>query len=402
MKTVRLNVKNRTLRFGSAIIQLDPPPVRKVRNERYDNLPLFDGTAAGWKQGRCLLAVQAHECSQTDALVPGSVQVKMDGRVMENGRDFQVNEFWGVVGRLSGGRIIPGEQVSVTYSYYPSRIDSLILKPDGTLAMVTGKEGMAHPAIPAVPKNSSRLANVYWHGDCSKLSEDWIYPVTETAFPAGLIPADVLPEKTLRKLRDGKAVRILAWGDSVTACSYLLNDSRWQEQFLHRLRKKYPRAKIELLTEGWGGRTTSAFFAVPPGEPHNFEEKVLAPKPDLVISEFVNDCGLPEKAFRANYLKIKKAFGRIGAEWIILTPHYTRPDWMKFSNSKNCDDDPRSFVKFLREFSAKNKIPLADASRYWGRLYRQGIPYETLYSNGINHPLEYGLSLFADALMKLF
>ena len=321
---------------------------------------------------------------------------------MENGRDFQVNEFWGGVGRLPGGRIIPGEQVAISYSYYPSRIDSLILKPDGMPAMVTGKEGMAHPAIPAIPKKAVRLANVYWHGDCSRLSEEWIYPVTETAFPADLIPVGVLPEKTLRKLRAGKAVRILAWGDSVTECSYLLNDSRWQEQFCRRLRKKYPRAKIELLTEGWGGRTTSHFLAVPKGEPHNFEEKVLAPKPDLVISEFVNDCGLPEKDFRANYRKLLQMFGKTGAEWIIMTPHYTRPDWMPLPHSKNCDDDPRPFVKFLRGFAAENRIPLADASRYWGRLYRQGIPYETLYSNGINHPLEYGLSLFADALMKLF
>ena len=114
MKTVKLNVKHRTLCYGSATIQLDPPPVRKVRNELYDNLPPFDPAAPGWRQGRHLLAVQAHGCSQTDALVPGSVQVKMAGKSMENGRDFQVNEFWGGVGRLPGGRIIPGEQVAIS------------------------------------------------------------------------------------------------------------------------------------------------------------------------------------------------------------------------------------------------------------------------------------------------
>ena len=122
----------------------------------------------------------------------------------------------------------------------------------------------------------------------------------------------------------------------------------------------------------------------------------------MIISEFVNDCGLPEAEFRANYQKIKAAFDRIGAEWIIMTPHYTTPALMKIANSQNCDDDPRALVKFLREFSVANRIPLADAACYWGKLYRQGIPYETLFSNGINHPLEYGLSIFAEALMKLF
>ena len=128
----------------------------------------------------------------------------------------------------------------------------------------------------------------------------------------------------------------------------------------------------------------------------------MSVKPDLIISEFVNDCNLPEEIFTENYCKIKEAFDQINAEWIILTPHYTTPAWMDLADSKNCDDDPRALVKFLRDFTVKNKIPLADASIYWGRLYRQGIPYETLFSNGINHPLEYGLSLFADALMNLF
>ena len=122
----------------------------------------------------------------------------------------------------------------------------------------------------------------------------------------------------------------------------------------------------------------------------------------MIIWEFVNDCGLPEAEFRANYQKIKAAFDRIGAEWIIMTPHYTTPALMKIANSQNCDDDPRALVKFLREFSTANHIPLADAACYWGRLYRHGIAYETLFSNGINHPLKYGLSLFAEALMKLF
>jgi hypothetical protein len=35
-------------------------------------------------------------------------------------------------------------------------------------------------------------------------------------------------------------------------------------------------------------------------------------------------------------------------------------------------------------------------------LWRQGLPYTTLLYNGINHPNTYGMSLFADALMKVF
>ena len=403
MKKAGLNIKTRQICWGTEAVALpDPPPVRQVRGERYENLPLFDDRASGWKSGRRLLAVQACECTLPGALVPGSVRVKTDQAVMKPDSDFRVNEIWGTVGRLPEGRIMSEEQVRISYSFYPSRIDTVIGK-DGKLSVIIGKEGMAHPAIPSIPKNAIRIANIFWHGDCSKLSSDWFYPVTETAFPAGLLPeSNIFPEKTLRKLRAGQPVRILVWGDSVTECRYLPQKSRWQEQFRRRLQAKYPDAEIELLTEGWGGRTTSSFFAVPSGEPHNFEENVLAPKPDLIISEFVNDCGLPLENLQANYTKAEKAFRETGAEWIILTPHYTRPDWMGLNKTKYCDDDPRPCVKFLREFTAAHRIPLADTARYWGRLYRQGIPYGTLYSNGINHPLEYGLSLFADALMTLF
>ncbi|MBR4221352.1 MAG: SGNH/GDSL hydrolase family protein [Victivallales bacterium] len=402
MTTLKLNTKTWTLSYGKEKVQLTPPSVRKVRGERYENLPLYDEKAAGWLSARRLLAIQAHECTLKFAFVPGSVSVKMEGQLMELGRDYKVNDVWGTVGRLEEGRITQGEQVSISYSYYPSRMDTVFLDKGGHLAVKQGKEGMAHPEIPSIPKSCKHLANLYWHGDFTKLTEDMLYPVTETAFPNDLISIGFLPEKTLEKLRAGKPVCILAWGDSVTSCTYMLPEDRWQHQFCRRLRERFPKAKIEMLSEGWGGRNTSSFFAVPPGEPHNFEENVLASKPDLIISEFVNDFGLSAEVFKANYDKIQKAFAKIGAEWIIMTPHYTRPDSMGLTCSKNCDDDPRPYVTRVREFAAKNHIPLADASRYWGRLYRQGIPCEILFSNGINHPLKYGLSLYADALMLLF
>jgi len=45
---------------------------------------------------------------------------------------------------------------------------------------------------------------------------------------------------------------------------------------------------------------------------------------------------------------------------------------------------------------------LADASRCYGRLWRQGIPYSSLLLNSINHPDERGMKIFADSLMALF
>ena len=75
---------------------------------------------------------------------------------------------------------------------------------------------------------------------------------------------------------------------------------------------------------------------------------------------------------------------------------------MGLTSEFGIDDDPRSYVAGLKEFCAKHHIALADASFYYGHLYRRGIPYSTLMVNNINHPNKLGMSLFADALMKLF
>jgi len=102
------------------------------------------------------------------------------------------------------------------------------------------------------------------------------------------------------------------------------------------------------------------------------------------------------------YGELLADFQGIGAEWIILTPHYVRPDWMNLTREWDVDDDPRPYVTGLREFAARNRTALADASRRYGRLWRQGIPYSTFLLNSINHPNARDMKLFADALMELF
>jgi hypothetical protein len=59
---------------------------------------------------------------------------------------------------------------------------------------------------------------------------------------------------------------------------------------------------------------------------------------------------------------------------------------MKLASEKNIDDDPRPYVKALRQFAAESGIALAEGSLRYGRLWRQGIPYSTLMMNSINHP----------------
>jgi hypothetical protein len=75
---------------------------------------------------------------------------------------------------------------------------------------------------------------------------------------------------------------------------------------------------------------------------------------------------------------------------------------MGLTRERDIDNDPRPYVAGLREFAAKHAVALADASRRYGRLWRQGIPYSSLMLNSINHPDERGMKIFADSLMALF
>lgn len=392
------------------VIEIAPLQEVEIVSERHDSIPTYNPNGGGWNNGARLSQLIAEACSTPGLLDPESVILKAgtdaNSPTFSRGSDYEIDLSWATFGRVAGGRIGENTPVFATYRYTPQRVDSVVLTSEGKLALRQGKAAVATPPLPEVAPGEKLVGNVWVLGKMPKLHQDSLFPVLETAFPeapeAAISGAEKSLPKTLAKLRAGKPVRILAWGDSVTECVYLPQEEKWQEQFASRLRAAFPQSEIELLTEGWGGRSTESYLTAPPGSPRNYEEKVLALKPDLIISEFVNDAGLDPAGVESRYGRILADFQRIGSEWIILTPHYVRPDWMGLSSQREVDEDPRPYVAGLRAFSAKHNVALADASLRYGRLWRQGIPYTILMVNSINHPDARGMKLFADALMAVF
>jgi lysophospholipase L1-like esterase len=286
------------------------------------------------------------------------------------------------------------------------RLDSIIRRANGRLELRSGDPKAAAPVPPAVRPGETRLANIWLPGMPTNLSAKLLFPILEYSYPepSRTVPsvAESLLPRTMTKLRSGERLRILAWGDSVTDGGYLPRRDRWQEQFVSRLQERFPMAQLELVTEAWGGRNTQSYTNEPPGSLHNYREKVLGARPDLVISEFVNDAGLSPRQVQERYGLFLADFKALNAEWILLTPHYVRPDWMGLDRERNVDEDPRPYVAGLRQFASSNRVALADASLRYGRLWRQGLPYTTVMLNSINHPDRRGMKLFADALMELF
>jgi lysophospholipase L1-like esterase len=393
-------------------VRVTPPVTVTVSRERLDSLPLFNPNVGGWAKGAQLRGVQAQETTTPYLLDPESLVLragpKRGSPLLFRSQDYEADLVWGTLGRRPVGAIKEGQPVFASYRHAQLRIDAVVLTRGGRIVLRKGESRPAAPLPPELKPGERHLANIWLPGRLSRLEPEHLFPILETAYPEPPkpepTPAEMLLPKTMSKLQSGERLRILAWGDSVTVGTYVPNweRNRWQEQFVARLRARFPQANIELRTEAWGGRNTGSYLGQPPGSEHNYKEKVLAPQPDLIVSEFVNDAGLSPEQVNERYGKLLADFQGIGAEWIILTPHYVRPDWMGLKCERDVDDDPRPYVAGLREFAARNQVAVADASCRYGRLWRQGIPYSTLMLNSINHPDARGMKLFADALMELF
>jgi lysophospholipase L1-like esterase len=387
--------------IAEATFDLPPVETKTVVHEYYKTLKLWNPKAAGWQQ-QALLKTKSQECNTPFVYQPGTLDVtdgrETGARVYKRGADYEVNEERGTFGRLEGGAIPADGRVYASYNYAPQRIDSIALTPaTGRLDLVPGKPHITSPLPPELADGQIRVANILTHGSRQTLAPENLYPIRETAFPGPGFSdvAEKLLPKTLQKLRSGASLKILAWGDSVTGGGFVPKGSKWQEQFIVRLKKRFPDATIELVTVGWGGHNTSNFLYNSKGTPFEYGTKVLGSGADLVISEFVNDSGLGEPHFRKNYNRILADFRTAGFEWIVMTPHYT-------SGMKEQPEDTRPYVRLLKKFAADNALPLADASAHYGRLHLQGLSFPTLMANAFNHPDPRGMKLFADALLSLF
>jgi hypothetical protein len=381
-----------------------PPRPVSVTHQRVEQLPEWR-EQPGWARPK-IAGLTDGLCSALFALDPSSLLVRSvpgaDGITYEQGRDYRADAEWGGFGRIRDGRIAAEQPVYLSYRFHQRRLDSIVRTASGELVVRIGQPHIATPVPPALRPGEERIANIWLPQNIEKLGPDHLFPILETAFPERLKPqptdAERLLPKTMARLRAGEPLRVLAWGDSVT--QGYLGDDQWQAQFVRRLQERFPRAQIELITRGWGAHNSQHFLDAPPGHPGNYAEQVLGAKPDLVVSEFINDFPLDPTKVERNYLKFLADFRQIGAEWIILTPHYATG--MGLTRERDVDEDPRFYVKMLRRFAPENGVALADASARYGRLWRQGIPFSTLMVNTANHPDARGMAIFADALMELF
>jgi lysophospholipase L1-like esterase len=206
-------------------------------------------------------------------------------------------------------------------------------------------------------------------------------PLTPPVWPLPAPQPDCL-ERTRAKLAAGEPVKIVAFGDSITAggdatLPGLIFWNRWADE----LKRKYPTATITVQNGATGGDSTVQGMA-------RLQAKVLDESPDLVLVGFgMNDHnrgGVPIPQFEEN---LKEIIARIrqhtSAEVILFSAFPPNPRW-KFGTRRMAD-----YAAATERVSRAVDCAYADVFANWCALAARKQP-EDLLGNNINHPNDFG------------
>ena len=373
---------------GANVLRVMPVAPPRVMYRRGEPVVIGDDAPNQWAAGTRLPALLNPTGSITvGAVVPGSVVVRSaaDGAAYAAGSDYLLDERWAAIGRIATGHIPQGATVYLDYAYCLSRLDTVQLPSGGVPSIRRGKPVVVCPYPAGAARGHQALANIWVRPGMTAVNPADVYAI---GAPPAFSPPDRGPTGALRKkLAAGGPFSIVTLGDSVTAGGEASKpELAFPQLFAATLQTRYPRAEVRLVNAGVGG--TNSDYGL-----ERLDRDVIAHQPDLVVIEFVNDMGWPREKIRENYHQLISRIRGAGGEVVILTPHYIWPEWMgNFETARAA----------LKEIAAEEKVGLADASARWGALRQQGIPYETLLVNCINHPDDRGHRMFVEALMELF
>ena len=253
--------------------------------------------------------------------------------------------------------------------------------PDFRTNVLYGREDFNHTQFPGFGNGGFFVFVDYSH------REKWspVPPPTE-------LNAKCLPN-TRKKLRAGGKIRIVAYGDSITAggdasAPGLIFWERWADA----LRQKYPRATIETVNGATGGDPMVQGL-------QRLPEKVLAQKPDLVLIGFgMNDHnrgGVPSAAFADNLrMMIDRVRTDTGAEIVLFSAFPPNPKWHYGTHNM------AAYAAATEAVAREKHCAFADVYNLWQQFAGKKKP-EDLLGNNINHPNDFGHWIYFQALWAM-
>jgi acyl-CoA thioesterase I len=276
----------------------------------------------------------------------------------EEGRDFVIDYERGEISRTAQSRI-----------------------PDFRTNMLFGIEDFDHSKFPGFGNGKFFVFVDY----ATKRKIDWPKQSPQVEFLS----------RTRQKLQRGDNVKIIAFGDSITAGGDATEPKLifWQ-RYADALQKKYPRAKVEAMNGATGGDRTAEGLA-------RLQEKVLNQKPDLVLIGFgMNDhniggYGTPLSTFTNNLsTMIDRIRKETGAEIILYSTFPPNPKWHFGSHNME------AYALATEQVAREKHCAFADVYHNWLVLELKKKP-EDLLANNINHPNDFGHWIYFEVLKEL-
>jgi acyl-CoA thioesterase I len=254
--------------------------------------------------------------------------------------------------------------------------------PDFSTNILYGKEDFRHDQFPGFGNGAFFVYADYFH------RETWMAPIPQPELSATRLPM------TRQKLLSGKKVRLVAFGDSITAGGDASEPSLiYWERWADSLRKQYPKAAIESLNGATGGDSTVQGL-------QRLQEKVLRHQPDLVLVAFgMNDhnregYGVPLQAFTENLGTLVDRIQAAGAEVVLVSAFPPNPKWHFGSHNM------AAYANATKQVAREKHCALADVYPLWTSCAAHKKP-EDLLGNNINHPNDFGHYLYFRALQAL-
>jgi lysophospholipase L1-like esterase len=298
-----------------------------------------------------------------EGIDPQSVVVRSTylpgGTVYEAGRDYRFDAKLRTLSRLPGSRI-----------------------PDFATNVLYRKRDFNHGQFPGFGNGKFFVYVDYTFARPLKLAE------TRDVSP--------LLQKTSEKLRAGKPLKVIAFGDSITAGGDASTvELQYPSRYAEHLRQRFPKSQITVENGSTGGDNTVMGLA-------RLDEKVLSRSPDLVLVAFgMNDHNLPggggvePDAFKDNLKQIvTRIREKTGAEVILLSTFPPNPDW-HFSTHRM-----ERYADATKSAASDLDVAYAKVYSVWQTvLLRKDLP--SLLGNNINHPNDFGHWLYLQALAAL-
>ena len=383
-----------------------PAPVETVTGEQ---VTFSSQPSLKWGGGTRLAHVQSDGPGKglptPHALEPASVVVRQGPRTLQPGIDFVVNGIYGTLSPGSAPSFDLKQPVQVDYRVGARRLDSVVRTATGKVELREGKPGLVLAPQPDLEPGEMRLGNYFLDYFIPPQAADY-FPVTEAAAQAPTQTKARGLDGLIAKLQSGGPVKVVCWGDSVTAGSGTSGpDGHYTAVFEKGLRQLFPKALLTLQVIAVGG-SQSRQWMHPDLYPHATQpaacrfERIVEAKPDLVTIEFLNDAWMNPAEVQKHYGEILSRLKELNTTVIVITPNFTMPEMMNATDLRT--PETRPYVKGLLAFAAAQNLAVADASSRWAHLWKEGVPYTTMLQNGINHPDDAGQRFFAEELLKLF